>query len=74
VQAGTGPTCVTTIGAPNNTDPKQGIYMYTSNQLSNSITGEQVFPQDGSLKQIYNTPFSASALPTCLVSVPALNF
>ena len=74
VQAGTGPTCVTTIGAPNNTDPKQGIYMYTSNQLSNSITGEQLFAQDGSLKQIYNTPFSASALPTCLVSVPALHF
>jgi 6-phosphogluconolactonase len=74
VQAGTGPTCVTTIGAPNNAAPKQGIYLYTSNALSNSITGEQVLPQDGSLKQIYNTPFTASTLPTCLVAVPALYF
>lgn len=72
VQAGTGTTCVTVIGAPNNATPTHAVYLYTSNALSNSVTGEQLDPKDGSLRQIQNTPFSASALPTCLVSVPAL--
>ena len=71
-QAGTGPTCVTTVGAPTNTDPSQGIYLYTSNALSNSITGQQVLPQDGSLRQIFESPFAAAALPTCLVAVPTI--
>ncbi len=69
VQAGTGPTCVSTIGVPNNASPTHAIYLYTSNQLSNTVTGTQLNPKDGSLIQIQNTPYSASTLPTCLVTV-----
>lgn len=71
VQAGTGPTCVTVLGAPFDT-ASHAVYLYASNALSNSVSGEQLDPKDGSLKQIQNTPFTASALPTCLVSVAAI--
>ena len=71
VQTGTGPTCVTVTGAPSNANPSHGIYLYTSNALSNNITGEQLNPQDGSLDQIQGTPFSGSGLPSCAVTVPA---
>jgi 6-phosphogluconolactonase len=71
VQTGTGPTCVTVSGAPSDANPSHGIYLYTSNGLNSSVTGEQLNPADGSLDQIPGTPFSGSPLPTCLVSVPA---
>ena len=71
VQAGTGPTCVTVSGAPSNGNPSHGVYMYTSNQLSNNLTGEQLNPANGALEQIQGTPFGGSALPTCVVTVPA---
>jgi 6-phosphogluconolactonase len=71
VQAGTGTTCVTIIGAPSSADPSHAVYLYASNSLSNSATGEQMNPVDGSLKQIQGTPFSGSTLPSCLVSVPS---
>jgi len=71
VQAGTGPTCVTVSGAPSNASPTHAEYLYTSNQLSGNLTGEQVNQADGSLEQIQGTPFSGSALPTCAVTVPA---
>ena len=72
VQTGTGPTCVTTIGSPSSATPTHAIYMYVSNSLTNSITGEQLLASNGSLEQIQGTPFGGSALPACLVSVPAL--
>ena len=59
---GTGPTCVTI-------EPARGIYLFTSNQLDNSVTGQQLDPHNGGLKAIQNTPFSASGLPTCAVAV-----
>ena len=42
VQTGTGPTCVTISGAPSNANPIHAIYLYTSNALSNNVTGEQL--------------------------------
>ncbi len=72
VPTGTGPTCVSVIGAPRNTSPSHAEYMYISNSLSNNVSGEQVNQQDGSLEQIQGTPFVGSTLPTCLVTVPAL--
>ena len=42
VQTGTGPTCVTVSGAPSNANPTHAEYLYTSNSLSNNLTGEQV--------------------------------
>jgi DNA-binding beta-propeller fold protein YncE len=71
VQAGTGPTCVTISGAPSNANPSHAVYLYTSNALSNNVTGEQLNPQDGSLYQVPGEPFGGSALPTCAVTVPA---
>jgi DNA-binding beta-propeller fold protein YncE len=71
VQTGTGPTCVTISGAPSNANPIHAIYLYTSNALSNNLTGEQLSETDGSLDQIQGTPFGGSALPTCAVTVPA---
>jgi 6-phosphogluconolactonase (cycloisomerase 2 family) len=72
VQAGTGATCLSTIGAPSTGTPTHAVYLYSSNQLSNNVTGTQMSTTDGSLKQIQNTPFGANALPTCLVTVPAI--
>jgi 6-phosphogluconolactonase (cycloisomerase 2 family) len=71
VQAGTGPTCVSVSGSPSNAEPSHAIYLYTSNALSSNVTGEQLNPQDGSLDQIQGMPFGGSALPTCVVTVPA---
>ena len=71
VQSGTGPTCITTIGVPTDANSSHAIYMYVSNALSNTLTGLQMDPTNGSLKQIQNTPFSGSALPSCVVSVPS---
>ena len=68
---GTGPTCVSVSGAPSNANPSHAEYLYTSNALSNNITGELVNQQDGSLDQIQGTPFGGSTLPTCIVTVPA---
>jgi 6-phosphogluconolactonase (cycloisomerase 2 family) len=71
VQTGTGPTCVTISGSPSNARPTHAEYLYTSNQLSNNLTGEQLNQGDGSLAQILGAPFGGSGLPTCAVTVPA---
>ena len=71
VQSGTGTNCVTTIGSPSSATPSHAIYLYASNALGDSVTGEQLDPTNGSLKQIQGTPFGGSTLPTCLVSVPS---
>ena len=71
VQSGTGTNCVTTIGAPSSATPTHAVYLYASNSLSNTVTGEQLNPADGSLKQIQGTPFGGSALPSCIVSAPS---
>jgi len=73
VQVGNGPTCLSMIGAPATGTPSHAVYLYTSNQLSNNVSGNQMLPSDGSLKQIQNTPFSANPLPTCLVTVTNIN-
>ena len=69
---GTGPTCISVIGSPSSANPRHGVYMYIANALTSNITAEQLNPADGSLAQIKGGPFSGSALPSCLVSVPAL--
>jgi len=55
---GTGPTCVTI-------EPALGIYLYTSNQISASISGQQLDPHTGSLTTIENSPFDAGPLLSC---------
>ncbi len=58
----TAPTCVTV-------EPALGIYLYTSNSLANTVSAMQLNPHNGGLAQVQNTPFPASALPSCAVSV-----
>lgn len=63
--AGTGTNCVTV-------EPVRGIYLYASSLISNSITGEQIIPADGSLKPMLHSPYPATTLPVCTVSVARL--
>jgi len=71
VQVGNGPTCVSVSGAPSNANPRHAVYLYTSNSLSNNISGEQLNESDGTLVQMLGSPFGGSSLPACLVTVPA---
>ena len=59
---GTNPTCVAI-------EPALGIYLFTSNNADQTITALQLSPNNGTLKNVQNTPFLASALPSCLVAV-----
>jgi 6-phosphogluconolactonase len=58
----TSPTCVTI-------EPALGIYLYSSNNLASDVSALQLNPNNGGLKQVQNTPFPSSALPTCAVAV-----
>jgi len=62
VDVKTNPTCVTI-------EPALGIYLYTSNNGDQTISGLQLSPNNGTLKNIQNTPYPATALPSCLVAV-----
>ena len=62
VAVGPNPNCVAI-------EPALGIYLYTSNNAEPTISGLQLSPNNGTLKQIQNTPFPASALPSCVVAV-----
>ena len=62
--AGTGPTCVSVIGAPQHPTPSHAEYMYVSNQLSQQRHRRADEPLDRRLEQIQGTPFSGSTLPT----------
>ncbi len=61
-QVETSPTCVTI-------DPALGIYLYTSNNIGNSVSALQLNPHTGALVNVQNTPFPAQPLPTCAVAV-----
>ena len=58
----TNPSCVTI-------EPALGIYLYTSNSGDTTISALQLSPNNGTLKDVQNTPYPASALPSCLVAV-----
>ncbi|MEO6981745.1 MAG: beta-propeller fold lactonase family protein [Edaphobacter sp.] len=58
----TAPTCIAI-------EPALGRYLYTSNNLDNSIGALQLDSHTGGLKQVQNTPFPSSPLPTCVVAV-----
>jgi 6-phosphogluconolactonase len=59
----TSPTCVTV-------EPALGIYVYSSNSLASDVSALQLDPHNGGLKQVQNTPFPSSGLPSCAVTVP----
>jgi len=63
VPVGVGPTCVVI-------DPALGMFLYTSNSLDNTVTGERLTVNNGALLGVQNSPFPGSGQPTCLTSVP----
>ncbi len=60
---GAGPTCVTI-------DPALGTFLYTSDNLDNTVTGEKVTVNTGALGGVQNSPFPGAGQPTCVTSVP----
>jgi 6-phosphogluconolactonase len=50
-------------------EPALGIYLFTANQSDNSISGEQLSPNNGSMVQIQHTPFPASGFPTGIIAI-----
>ena len=58
----TGPTCATI-------EPALGIYLFVTNSSDGSISGEQLDPHNGGLKDIQGSPFPASGTPTCAVAI-----
>ena len=60
---GTGPTCVAI-------DPALGTFLYASNSLDNTVTGERLNPSTGGLSVVQNSPFPGAGQPTCLTVVP----
>jgi 6-phosphogluconolactonase (cycloisomerase 2 family) len=60
---GTGPTCV-------QIDPALGTFLYTSDSLDNTATGERLNPSTGALQGVQNSPFLGAGSPTCLTIVP----
>ncbi len=59
---GTGPNCVTIENA-------LGIYLYTSNFYSGNVSGFQLNATTGALSKIRNSPYPASAAPSCAAAV-----
>lgn len=64
---GAGPTCVTI-------DPALGTFLFTSDNLDNTVTGERLNPSTGGLIGVQTSPFNVqgatSGQPVCLTSVP----
>jgi 6-phosphogluconolactonase (cycloisomerase 2 family) len=60
---GAGPTCVAI-------DPSLGTFLYTSDNLDNTVTAERLTPETGALAGVQNSPFPGSGQPTCLTVVP----
>ncbi len=57
-----GPTCVAI-------EPALGQYLFSSNFLDGSITGETLDTHTGALAPVQNTPFNVSGQPTCVATV-----
>ncbi len=60
---GAGPTCVAI-------DPALGTFLYTSDNLDNTVTAERLTPNTGALAGVQNSPFPGAGQPTCLTVVP----
>jgi 6-phosphogluconolactonase len=50
-------------------EPALGIYLFVANNLDGTVSGLQLDPHTGVLKNVQNTPFPASGLPTGVVAV-----
>jgi 6-phosphogluconolactonase (cycloisomerase 2 family) len=54
-------------------DPGFGRYVYTANNLDNSLSGFKINPNTGTLSITQNGPYPSIGLPTALASVPRGN-
>lgn len=80
LSTGTPSAAINATGAANNnTDTKPvsitvdaalGRFVYTANQLGNSVSGFQLNPTTGTLVVTENTPYLASEGPAAIISVP----
>jgi len=61
---GAGPISVTI-------DPAVGTFLYTADNLDNTVTGEKLSPNTGALDGVQNSPFPTSGQPTAIISVAA---
>jgi 6-phosphogluconolactonase len=64
-----GSTTVSTNPVSIAIEPALGIYLFTANQTDGTISGEQLDPHNGGLKQVQNTPFPSSGLPTSIIAI-----
>ena len=77
---GTPSTAVNTTGTQTNAtdtqpvavavDPALGRFVYTANYLGNSVSGFQLNPTSGTLKQTQATPYPTGVHPTAVVMAP----
>ncbi len=51
-------------------DPALGRFVYTADQLGNSVSGFQLDPTAGTLKQAQATPYPTGARPTAVACIP----
>ncbi len=64
-----GSTTVSTNPIAITIEPALGIYLFTANQTDGTISGEQLDPHNGGLKQVQNTPFPSSGLPSAIIAI-----
>ena len=68
------------VGSPFNTtdtqpvaltvDPALGRFVYTANELGNSVSGFRLNATSGSLSLTQSTPYPTGSEPTALIAVP----
>ena len=51
-------------------DPALGRYVYTANNLGNSVSGFRLNPTTGALTPTQTTPYPTGAQPAALAAVP----
>jgi 6-phosphogluconolactonase len=51
-------------------DPALGRYVYTANNLGNSVSGFRLDPNAGSLAPAQSTPYPTGPKPTAIISIP----
>ena len=51
-------------------DPSIGTFVYTANNVGNSISGFTLNPNTGALQSTQSTPYPSGNAPTALAAVP----
>jgi 6-phosphogluconolactonase (cycloisomerase 2 family) len=51
-------------------DPALGRFVYTANQLGNSVSGLRINPNDGTLTETTATPYPTGSSPAAVIAIP----